>query len=523
MTVAPLPDRIEEGQSAKSGQDKWAKLLAVGLVAVVWIATTVLLFRGYVGSDDIFYSRYAYHFDRPPINHWEFRIPAILAIRACFLAFGPTEIAATLPTLLTSLMILGSVAWFVGWPSKLNWQTQLAMLLTATFPMDLGSRSIPSATYFSNGFLALGTVCLLKGRKWTQLAGSMLLALGFATHEITVFYSGILCLVALVFDWRKFWLPAVVYVLLCLLSVGIECACYSTLLGDPWARFKASAAIATKLPFGYDPDTGIGGIRFFTWPVLENLIFSRMFGLYLVALLFSGLVAWKTLAKEQRILFVAIFATWAWLGYGTTVPWTYKPFYRQFHVYGFAVFGICALLPAAMSYVFATRRKLAWAIVIVAIAMHLSGFVIGGRWGQSSRVSRQLYQYAREHSGQTFVTNVGTMNFMYALGGFQLPQNVVCINGPGVEQHLLVNKQPPDRPRYRFPEKPADGTLVNLDGLDGVEEEFSQYMREHPGKHVRIVPVRYRPIFKLMTTFVAPRDFMISSQGGELVEFGHAQ
>ncbi len=235
-----------------------------------------------------------------------------------------------------------------------------------------------------------------------------------------------------------------------------ECACYRVLLGDPLARFKASAAIATKLPFGYDPDTGIGGIRFFTWPVLENLVFSRAFGLYLFALLVSGIAAWKTLAKEQRILFAAVFLTWAWLGYGTTVPWTYKPFYRQVHVYGFAVFGICAVAGD-------DELRLCRAPEAGLGSRCRSG---GGaslrlrHWGalaQSTRVSRQLLRYAQEHRDQEFVTNVSTMNCMYALGGFQLPQNVVCVNGPAVEKHLLVNKEPPGTRRFHFPETAADG------------------------------------------------------------------
>ncbi len=143
MSTFSTVDQVRTNSASTSRRKTWAKPLAIGLVALVWLSTTFLLFRGYVGSDDVFYARYAFLFHRPPMNHWEFRIPAILAIRASFFALGPTEFAAALPTLLASLAILASVAWFVGWPSRLNWQTQIAMLLTATFPMDLGFRSIP--------------------------------------------------------------------------------------------------------------------------------------------------------------------------------------------------------------------------------------------------------------------------------------------------------------------------------------------------------------------------------------------
>lgn len=503
-----------------------ARPLAVALVAIVWLFTTFIFFRGYVGSDDISYARYAFLFHRPPMNHLEFRIPAVMAIRASFFAFGPSELAAALPTLLASLGILASVACFVQWPARLNWRTEASMLLAATFPLDLGFRSIPGATYFATGFLAIGTVCLLKAGKRTQLLGAAVLSLGFVTHEITFFYVAILCLMALAFDRRRFWRPVIACIAISGCAVMIECATYQTLLGDPLARFKTSAATTTNLPIGYDPDTGIGGVRFFTWPVVENLVFTRAYGLYLLVLLLSGILAWKNLAKEQRILFCTVFLTWAWLGYGTQVPWAYKPLYRQIHYYGFVVFAVAALLPSTLGYVFAVRRRLAQGLVIVAIAVHLACFIpVGGHWGQAMNVSRQLLRYAREHRDQVFVTDVGTMNHMYALSGFQLPENVVCVNGPAVERHLRLNKEPPGTPKYRFPELPIDAVLINLEKVKerGAEAEFVRYLNEHQGKRRRIAPVRYRGVFIPVLRFVTPKDFMVKSWGGEVVQITTAR
>lgn len=498
----------------------YARPLAVAVVAIVWLLTTFVFFRGYVGTDDIFYARYAFLFHRPPMNHFEFRIPAVMAIRASFLTFGPSEVAAALPTLLASLGILASVAWFVGWPTKLNWQTQASMLLAATFPMDLGFRSIPGATYFSSGFLAIGTVCLLKGGKRTQFLGAAFLSLAFVTHEITFFYTAILCLTALAFDRERFWRPVLACIVISACAVIIECATYQVLLGDPLARFRTSAGTTTNLPTGYDPDTGIGGVRFFTWPVIENLVVSNSFGLYLLILLLSGIAAWKNLAKEQRILFATVFLTWAWLGYGTQVPWAYKPLYRQIHYYGFIVFGVSALLPATLGYLFAIRRRLGYGVVVAAVAVHLACFTVGGHWGQDMGVSRQLLRYAREHGDQVFVTDVATMNHMYALSGFQLPENVVCVNGPAVERHLRVNKEPAGTPKFSFPELPVDGVLVNLERLNGrgAEAEFVRYLNEHQGNRTRIAPVRYRLACRPLLAFIEPRDFMVKSLGGEVVQ-----
>src|SRR5271157_6642136 len=108
-------------------KEAYSRPLAIAFVALVWLVMTCIFWKGYVGSDDIFYARYAWLFHRPPINHWEFRLPIILAVRASFITFGPSEVAAALPTLLAALAILASVAWFVKWPVRWNWQTQCSM------------------------------------------------------------------------------------------------------------------------------------------------------------------------------------------------------------------------------------------------------------------------------------------------------------------------------------------------------------------------------------------------------------
>jgi len=360
----------------------------------------------------------------------------------------------------------------------------------------------------------------LKGGKRTQFVGAAFLALAFVTHETTFFYTAILCLTSLAFDRQRYWRPVLACVLISACALVVECATYNALLGDPFARLKTSSGTTTDLPIGYDPDTGIGGVRFVLWPIVENLLRSKSFGLYLLILLLSGISAWSTLAKEQRILLATVFLTWAWLGYGSQVPWAYKPLYRQVHYYGFVVFGVSALLPATLAYVCAKRRKLAQGAVIAAVAVHLAIVMAEGHWGQDMDVSGQLLRYASEHQDQTFLTDVSTMNDMYVISGFQLPENVVCINGPAVEGRLQVNKEPAGSPTFRFPERSVDGVLVNLEKLHtrGGEAEFVRYLDEQTGQRTRIVPVRYRLACRPLLAFVEPRGFMVKSQGGEVVQ-----
>ena len=325
-----------------------SKGLWIAITLALWLGTTWVFWVGYAGYDDQFYACYAFRFDRPPISWWEFRIPMILAIRASFLAFGPSEIAACLPTLLASLAILASVAWFVDWPRRLNWQTQASVILASVIPLEAGSRSDPCASHLSAGFLAVGTVCMLKGVGRTRYLGAPLLAIGFLTHEVSFYCVAMICLVALAFDWRRFWGPVLACVAVSGCAFLAECLAYQVLLGDPLARFRMAAqSNLGSMTVGYDPDVGIGGWDFYAWPI-KNLFFCKCFGFDLIALLVTGIVAWKRLSTEQRVLFASTFLIWLWLGYGTLVPWEYKPLYRQFSYYQPLTLGIAALLPGTL-------------------------------------------------------------------------------------------------------------------------------------------------------------------------------
>jgi hypothetical protein len=172
----------------------------------------------------------------------------------------------------------------------------------------------------------------------------------------------------------------------------------------------------------------------------------------------------------------------------------------------------------------------------VVILVHLACLAAAGRLGQAVDVSRELLAYAREHSDQTFLTDVATMNQMYVVGGFRLPANVVCLNGPAVDRHLLVNdplvnNEPPDRPRFHFPEVPIDNILLNLEQISGFhyyglrpipsktwqEPDFSRYLEEHGAGRVRLAPVRYRLLFLPLIPLIGPKDFLVKNLGGEVV------
>ena len=144
-------------------------LLAILAVLAAWISTTWLFWVGFVGADDLIYSRYAFFFHHPPMNWWEFRIPEILAIRTSFMLFGASEFTAALPNLVGSLAFLFAVGWMIGWPQD-SWNKQLGMLLTAILPWDVAFRTLPAATHFAAVLSELARCCF-SGELSSQLAG----------------------------------------------------------------------------------------------------------------------------------------------------------------------------------------------------------------------------------------------------------------------------------------------------------------------------------------------------------------
>lgn len=496
------------------------KALAIAAVVAAWGLATIVFYRGYVGSDDLAYARYAYLNHRLPINHWEYRALAIWAMRGNFRLFGPTEFAAALPTLLSSITVVAAVAWYVGWPARISWRTQGAVLLAATFPIDIAFRSIPGANYFSTGFLAIGTALLLKGTRSHAIVGAAALSLGFVVHEGTLWYIAILCLTALAFDRQRFWRPVLACVGFSGAAILIESLIHAALIGDPLIRFRTAALAATDLPFGYDPDMRIGGWRFWLWPLLENLVFSRAFGLYLVLAMLLGIWGWKALEKEQRILLVAVSLAWAWWSYGTSVPWVYKPFFRQIHMFGFVAFPVSVLFPTLLAHLYAERRRLAAALLGVALLAHVAVLAAQGHFGETVNVSRDLLQYARAHPDQTFLTDVRSLNHMYELNRFNLPGNVIALNGPASDESLLLNREPPGTPKFRFADRPVTGVLLNTEAVKQgtIEPEFLKWIATHSGERTPISPVKYRLGCLPLLPFMEPRGFMVRSYGGEAVQ-----
>jgi hypothetical protein len=301
-------------------------------------------------------------------------------------------------------------------------------------------------------------------------------------------------------------------------AVGAEGAVYWKLVGDPLVRFHtASAAIGVVRP-GFDPDANVSGWRFYTWP-LELLTFAKPFAGSLIVLLVAGIICWKKLNTPQKILFCSTFATWIWFGWGSTKPFIYNPLSRLYHYYGPLMLGVGTLLPVTLFKLFERRPYWARLALCGFLAVFFLFSAAGGRWGQDVAVSRKLLAYAAVHPDRTFIADVHTMNEMYVLGGFSLPRNVSCIDGPAVQDHMLLNKQPVNWPRYHFSTVQADGILINREGelLRALEPEAASFRNQHPGRLETIAEPETKLAFRPFKRFLASRSFFEQNAGAQVI------
>lgn len=430
--------------------------------------------------------------------------------------FGPTEVAAALPTLLSSLLGIAAIAWYVGWPRDMTWRSTSAVLLAITLPLDIGFRSVPGAIYMASSFLICGSVLILKGGPWLRAVGCACFAFGFLTHEVSCFYIAIFSITAVLIDRERYLRPLILSATLSVIAVAVQCGYYGVRFSDPFLRFRLSASDKVL------SDTDPSGIGFLLWP-FQSLVFSKVFACDLMLVFCLGAVIWKKLRNEERILLVSGFLTWFYFGYGSAVPWDYRPFAREFHYYGTMNLAISALLPVCIGHLFeksARARIYTLAMVGTLVALNLACSAGGGRWGQDVKVSASLLGYALRHPDERFLTDVPTMNQMYVVNRFRLPPNVFCRNGPAVQHDLLLNKEPSNMPRFAFPEVKPDGILLNLDHRDsgfGGDKDFVVYLAAHSAPGERIAPLRYKLLFFPIRHFVAGKFFAIRTDGGSVI------
>jgi len=503
-------------ETGRPGRSPWRRrVVAVALVGAVWLGARAVFWLGWANGDDIVYATYAWHFDRPPADHREFRLLPVLAMRAAMQLVGPTEAAAALPSLVGSLLLTAAAAWFLGWPRRADAGRTWAMLLAVTVPLDVGMASHAGASHPAAGLAALGTAGLLRGAPRGRFAGAVLLGLAVASHELMVFWVVALAAATWLVDrdrWQVIRWPLLAAVAV---PVAVEAATWAALAGRPWARWTVAAG-ETARTSGALLDGHADRLGFVLRP-LRAFAFSRQFAFDLLLLAALGLGGWRRLEGWQRAVLGAVVVYWLWLHYGTPVPWAYRPRIQSFHSFVVLTAPVAAVIGRELA-----RRWRSWparAAVASMVALHLAALAAGGRWGQSVEVSRALLDYARSRPEATFVTDAHTLAEMTAVNRLVPPANVVTLAGREVYRSLLPSRAPYRERAGPAPEVRVDAALVNGERAAPLgDAAFTAFLAAaRTGAVEWRLPPRLKPALAPLAAVLGARGWMTLHEGGWVV------
>lgn len=435
-----------QDESERTAIVKWAGAL-LG-VLVIWLVVRVVFFEGFQGSDDFSHVRFAYFWDRVPVDHWEARVLYNGLLFVAFKVFGFGEVSGALPGLLGSLLLLGAGMWIAWIVSRAMWMVLLTGLFLACMPIDVCGSTTPCATKtLATGLLAMGLALLLRYRGWRAvLLAGLFGALSIFTHTAVMFIVAIVLVsVGLVDRARRRDVIAAAAAAgagALLLNVIV----FGLWTGDPLHRFH----IISQVHLGHmDVDanarwvtTATGDINwsFFLQPVVD-LLASKSFGFFGLVAVVGGLAFWRRCSRAGRTMIVALGLSWLWMSFGTHSPKAYLAFpgttayWQPFTL-------LFALIAAELCR--SVRPSLA---VSTATALVLSNVLLlasSGSWGQSVEISRELLVYARAHSNESFVADDRTLTEMYVLNEFKMPPNVRRISdskGPTFGRAAIVDSQ----------------------------------------------------------------------------------
>ncbi len=483
-----LPDarKLVEPATPAGRRLRWCAVIA--LCVTTWAVMRAVFFVGIIGSDDLYYMRFAAGVDRPPMNHWEARLIGNALIALAMSLTNPTELAAVMPSLFASLVILASVMWWTARAGSVA-QTCVAGLMVAVLPLDVDLATMVSPFPIMTAFMMAGTVAFLHPRPstTTRWTAAVLFALGVVAHYSGIFYLGVLVAASFIVDRKRFTTGVLFTIIAIAMAVAGEMLVLQLLYGDPTIRLRvcqqANAASSPISPFDHT-----GGVNwfFFTWPA-AHLLFSKGFGIALLVAMAYGVRNLRRLSVSLRVLVVTCLLYWFWISYGTRSPWSYVPFWRM------SRFLHPLILPVAVltAHAICTRRRPKQVAVAAAtvLGICLVNLLGSGSGGQNVQVSRELSAFAAAHPQQRFVTDYHTLNEMWAVNELRLPPNVVALDCTHWSQLL-------DRSAVRISPNQADqydGILVNPINAARLPA-FAQFVRTHAGAMTFETSPSYRDV-----------------------------
>ncbi|MCH7703998.1 MAG: hypothetical protein IIB61_02710 [Planctomycetes bacterium] len=480
------------GASAPVAGTRTAWIMVAMGCAIVWLIVRAIFFLGIAGSDDMYYMRFAAEWDRSPLTHWEARLVGNGLTALSISALGRSELAATLPSLLASGVILACVLIWCRLRGSLRY-AWWAGLFTAVVPLDVELGTSISPHTIMAALMVVGTLAYLWPTNTTaaRWVAAVCLSLGVVTHFAGVYYVAALAVAGLIVDYRRY-LPIVLRTMIVGVALLVaDMAVFHFMFGDAFCRFRVCQAETTYIihmvPRSLD---GSFDWERFLWPI-RNLFFSKALGIAIPIIL---VVAWRNrrrMEPSDRIGVLAFCGFWCWISFGSEVPWKYVPFDRMTRFMHPALF-----LIAGMFAVGVAGRRRSWMSMVAGatvIATFMLNLLCGGSWGQNAKISRELLAYTRDHPGRRFVTDYHTLNEMYILNGVESVPNVATIDT--IPRSRLLDGSAERVP----PSEAAHYGALLINPLNVARTPgFAVFSAEYGGRTVFETEPRYRHICTLL-------------------------
>ncbi|TDJ71840.1 MAG: hypothetical protein E2O39_07670 [Planctomycetota bacterium] len=449
-------------------EDSGARRVAIVATSVAAaLVLRLVFFQGVWGSDDLHHLRYALEWDRLPANQWEARLLFNGSLWLSIRAFGTGEMAYALPSLMGSLLAVGSTAWcamhFGGRRAGL-----FSGLIAASLPIDVLHATVPVAMPCAAGLAAFGTAVWATARsRFAFAATCAAFALAGLVHWAVWFYVAALCagsFCSASSAWER-WRAIRVGLGSCAVFVVLELGLFWAIAGDPLYELHViGSQHVTPTLANQDPRTWI-------W-LLEPLglaLFSKDFGPLLAIAAVAGFVARRRLHEALRGFSLAIPFLWFWIGYGTQWPTVYLPLKLMRFAHP-AILPLSVLVGVLLAR---TNRGGSWATAAIA-ATSVALVASSGSWGQHVEITKAFLPYVQSHPQTRFLADRQSLLEVFVLSG-----------GDGLD-NLSWWDDPP----------PADGAALAL--LDNSLSRESWDARWLAGETLFTTDPEYRLIGRLL-------------------------
>jgi hypothetical protein len=135
----------------------------------------------------------------------------------------------------------------------------------------------------------------------------------------------------------------------------------------------------------------------FLYPI-RTFLFSKDWGIIPALALLAGFAQRRS--QLLKALAITLACYWLWIGYGSSKPTVYEPFWRLTR-FGYHISFVAAILCGA----WLTARRQSWTGILLITGMNIVLVAASGSFGQRDDISHKFLAYVREHAQEQFLTD----------------------------------------------------------------------------------------------------------------------